>query len=165
MEVILLQSIRKLGQMGDVVNVKNGFARNWLIPQKLAARATEDAKKAFEAKKEALHQEDAKKLEAAKEMAGKLENFNTIIIRTAGDMGQLYGSVTPRNVADALKEKGFNVSRHDVAIPNPIKELGVYEVQIHLHANIEVSVLVNVALSDSEAGVQLKRFKEGDNAE
>lgn len=158
MQVILLESIRKLGNMGDVVTVKNGYARNWLLPQRKALRATEDAMKEFEAQKASLKAQDDKKKEEAVKAAEKMKDYNVVIIRTAGDMGQLYGSVTPRNVADFLTNEGFSVTRHAVAIPHPIKELGVHEAFVTLHSDITAKVFINVALTDAEAKTQLKNY-------
>lgn len=156
MEVILTERIQKLGNIGDVVTVKDGFARNFLLPRKKAIRSTENAKKQFEADRARIEAEHtAKKVEAEK--VGKvLDGKVVVVVRQAGDSGQLYGSVTSRDVAIALSKEGFDVSRQQVVITRVIKELGLHDAELHLHGEVVVNVRVNVALSVEEAHAQLQ---------
>ena len=151
MEVILLQRVAKLGQMGDVVRVRDGFARNFLLPQGKALRANETSRKRFERDKAQL---EARNLEAkteAEAVAGKLNGQTFVVIRQAGETGQLYGSVSTRDIADLATEAGFTVERSQVWLDRPIKMIGMHEVTISLHPEVEVPVTVNVARSESEA--------------
>ena len=151
MQVILLQRIGRLGQMGDVVNVKDGFARNFLIPQHKALRASKDNLAKFEGQRAQLeaHNLDLKK--DAEAVAEKLEGKTFVAIRQAGDTGQLYGSVSTRDTAEAVTSGGFKVDRNQVVIDKPIKTLGVHQVKIQLHPEVAVNVSLNVARSEDEA--------------
>ncbi|MCA0044683.1 50S ribosomal protein L9 [Celeribacter litoreus] len=154
MEVILLERVAKLGQMGDVVSVKDGYARNFLLPQEKALRASDANIKAFEAQKAQL---EARNLETKKEaaaLAEKLEGQKFVVIRSASDSGALYGSVTTRDAADAATENGFSVDRKQVALKAPIKELGLHEVHVILHPEVEATIVLNVARSFEEAELQ-----------
>ena len=156
MQVILLQRIGKLGQMGDVVSVKDGYARNFLLPQKKALRATEDNKKVFESKRAQL---EAHNLEAKKEAEAVAEKLNGklfVSIRTAGDTGQLYGSVSTRDIAEVVTAGGFTIHRNQVVIEKPIKALGVHEASIQLHPEVFATVKLNVARSTEEAERQAR---------
>ncbi len=156
MQVILLQRIGRLGQMGDVVNVKDGYARNFLLPQKKALRATEDNKKVFESKRaqlEALNLEHKKEAEA---VSGKLDGQNFVLIRAAGDTGQLYGSVSTRDIAEAITAGGFTVDRNQVVLERPIKALGLVPARIQLHPEVFSSVTLNIARSQDEADKQAR---------
>lgn len=151
MQVILLERIASLGQMGDVVTVKDGFARNFLLPQKKALRATKDNLTHFEKSRAQL---EARNLELKKEAAAvgeKLDGKIFVAIRQAGDTGQLYGSVSPRDISDLITAGGFSLERRQVILQQPIKELGVHQVTVALHPEVEVKVKVNVARSDDEA--------------
>jgi large subunit ribosomal protein L9 len=151
MEVILLERVAKLGQMGEVVRVKDGFARNFLLPRGKALRATEPNRKRFETQRAQL---EARNLELKSEAASVAETMNgqsVVLIRQAGDTGVLYGSVSGRDIADALTAAGFSVGRQQVAIASPIKTLGLHKVPVQLHPEVEVSVTVNVARSPEEA--------------
>lgn len=154
MEVILLERIERLGQMGDTVNVKPGFARNFLLPQKKALRATAENKARFEAERAQLEAENLKLKSEADSVAGKIEGLSVVLVRQAGDAGQLYGSVNARDVADAVTEAGFTVGRNQVVLDKPIKALGLYAVRLNLHAEVNGSVTVNVARSQEEAEIQ-----------
>jgi large subunit ribosomal protein L9 len=156
MEVILLQRIGRLGQMGDVVNVKDGYARNFLLPQKKALRATEANRKQFESQRAQLEADNLAHKSEADAVAKKLENQSFVAIRTAGDTGQLYGSVSTRDIADTVTAGGFTVSRTQVVLDKPIKSLGLHEVKIALHPEVVVKVLLNVARSEDEAARQAK---------
>jgi large subunit ribosomal protein L9 len=154
MQVLLLQRVEKLGNLGDLVNVKNGYARNYLLPFRKAERATKDSIAAFEARKVQLQAEsDARKQDAQKQ-AVKMEGLEIVIIRQAGESGQLYGSVSSRDIAEAVSAKGFAVNRSQVAMDVPVKELGIYRFRIALHPEVSTSVLVNVAMSEDEAKAQ-----------
>ena len=151
MEVILLERIEKLGQMGDTVKVKPGFARNFLLPQKKALRATKENQARFEAQRVQLEAQNLKRRDEAQMVAAKLDGLAILIIRQAGEGGMLYGSVTGRDVADAVKEAGFTIERRQVALDTPIKTLGASQVRISLHPEVNVSVKVTVARSQEEA--------------
>lgn len=156
MEIILTERVHKLGNIGDVVNVKAGFARNFLLPQKKALRATVEAKQKFEADRARIEAENAAKKVEAEKFATKLEGKVVIVVRQAGDSGQLYGSVTTRDVAAVLVKDGLNVIRQQITIPKVIKELGVHPAMVQLHADVIVPIRVNVALSVEEANAQLQ---------
>jgi large subunit ribosomal protein L9 len=154
MQVILLQRVAKLGQMGEVVNVKDGYARNFLLPQGKALRANDGNIKSFEAKKAQL---EATNLETKKEAAAfaeKLDGQVFVVIRSASDAGALYGSVTTRDAAEAATEGGFTVNRAQVVLDRPIKELGVHTVTVVLHPEVSAKVKLNVARSTQEAELQ-----------
>jgi len=156
MEVILLEHVEKLGKMGDVVNVKNGFARNYLLPQNKALRATEANKAVFEKQKAELEAHNKALFEEASKKAAALQGFSAVLIRQAAETGQLYGSVTIRDIAAAIKEAGYNVERRCVYLEKPIKDLGVYEVKLNLHPEVSQKIMVNVARTEDEAKKQAK---------
>lgn len=154
MEVILMERIEKLGQMGDVVNVKPGFARNFLLPQGKALRATEANKSHFEAQRAQLEAANLEKRSEAEAVAAKMEDVSVILVRQAGDAGQLYGSVNARDIADALTADGYTVDRTQVRQDIPIKNLGLHEVLVSLHPEVSITVTANVARSAEEAKIQ-----------
>ncbi|MCC5956512.1 MAG: 50S ribosomal protein L9 [Natronohydrobacter sp.] len=154
MQVILLERVAKLGQMGDVVNVKPGYARNYLLPQGKALRASDDNIKSFEHRKSELEAQNLETRKEAQAVADKLEGASYIVIRQASDGGALYGSVSPRDVADLLAEAGVKVEKRQIVIATPIKTLGLHNALIHLHPEVEVEVGLNVARSAEEAEVQ-----------
>ncbi|GAA3872899.1 50S ribosomal protein L9 [Celeribacter arenosi] len=154
MQVILLQRVAKLGQMGDVVNVKDGYARNFLLPQEKALRASDANIKAFEARKAQLEADNLETKKEADALAEKLDGQTFVVIRSASDSGSLYGSVTPRDIEDVAKENGFIVSRKQVVIGNPIKDLGLRDVTVLLHPEVEATVTLNIARSPEEAELQ-----------
>ncbi|MEQ9609426.1 MAG: 50S ribosomal protein L9 [Kiloniellaceae bacterium] len=156
MEVILMQRIEKLGQMGDVVSVKPGFARNYLLPQKKAMRATKQNMARFETQRAQLEAENLKHREEAERVAKDLEGMTVTLIRQAGESGQLYGSVTSRDVAEAVTAGGVSVSRGQVDLGPVIKMLGLHKVRVRLHPEVIVTVTANVARSDEEAKIQLQ---------
>ena len=156
MDVILLERIGKLGHMGDTVKVKDGYARNFLLPRNKALRATEANKKKFESQRADLEARNHELKRAASESAGKVDGAVVVIIRQAGETGQLYGSVSARDIADALAAAGHAVQRSHVAIQQPIKTLGLHPVPIHLHPEVESKVTVNVARSVEQAERQAK---------
>jgi large subunit ribosomal protein L9 len=156
MEVVLLERIEKLGQMGDVVQVKDGYARNFLLPRGKALRANKDNLSRFEADRAQL---EARNLELKKEAEAvheKLEGYSIIVIRQAGETGQLYGSVSPRDIAEGLTEGGFSVARGQVVLAAPIKTLGLYDVAVKLHPEVTSTVVVNVARTEEEAEAQAR---------
>lgn len=151
MEIILLERIDRLGQMGDVVNVKNGYARNYLFPQKKALRKTADNMKAFEAKRAEYEAMNAKLKADAEKLAKDLKGLSVTIIRQAAETGQLYGSVTGRDVCEAIAEKGFKVERRHVELNTPFKVMGVFDVVLKLHPDVQQTIRVNIARSEAEA--------------
>ena len=154
MQVILLQRVAKLGQMGEVVNVKDGYARNFLLPQGKALRANESNIKSFEQRKAQLEATNLETRKEAEALGEKLAGQQFIVIRSASDAGALYGSVTPRDVAEAATEAGFTVDRKQVVVLLPIKELGLHDVSVVLHPEVTVTVTMNVARSAEEAELQ-----------
>ncbi|MGR3514261.1 MAG: 50S ribosomal protein L9 [Paracoccaceae bacterium] len=154
MQVILLERVAKLGQMGDVVTVKDGYARNFLLPQKKALWASEANVKAFEADKAQLEAQNLETKKEAEAMADKLNGQQFIIIRQASDSGALYGSVTTRDAAEVATAEGFTVDRRQVQIVQPIKELGIHTVAISLHPEVDAEIELNVARSEEEAELQ-----------
>jgi large subunit ribosomal protein L9 len=156
MQVILLERIGRLGQMGDVVTVKDGFARNYLLPQGKALRATEANRKRFERDRAQLEARDLELKSEAQAVAVKLDGKGFIVIRQAGDTGQLYGSVSTRDIADAVTEGGFTIERRQVMLDRPIKALGVHHIRLQLHAEVEPHISVNVARSPDEAAKQAR---------
>ena len=151
MQVILLQRIGRLGQMGDVVNVKDGFARNFLLPQKKALRATEENRKRFESERTQLEANNLEQKKEAEAVAERLKGKTFVAIRSAGDTGQLYGSVSTRDIAEVVTAGGFTIERRQVIMEHPIKSLGLHETSVALHPEVIVKVTLNVARSADEA--------------
>jgi large subunit ribosomal protein L9 len=151
MEVILLQRIGRLGQMGDVVNVKDGYARNFLLPQKRALRATAENRKHFESQRAQLEANNLELKKEAEAVAEKLKGKIFVAIRSAGDTGQLYGSVSTRDIAEVVTAGGFTIERRQVILDRPIKTLGLHETSVALHPEVVVKVTLNVARSEDEA--------------
>ncbi len=156
MQVILLERIGHLGQMGDVVNVKNGYARNYLLPQKKALRATDANIAYFETQRVQLEANNLERKNEAEAVGEKLNGQTFVAIRQAGDTGQLYGSVSTRDISDAITEGGYSVERRQVVLNAPIKELGLHEVDITLHPEVSVKIIMNVARTDDEAERQAR---------
>ncbi len=154
MQVILLERIEKLGQMGDLVTVKGGFARNYLVPQGKAMRATKTNLEEFERRKVELEAVNLKRKDEAEAVAGKIDGKSVIIIRQAGESGQLYGSVGNRDIAEAFAADGVTFERRQVRLDQPLKMLGVHGVRVALHPEVDVEVKVNVARSEEEAEIQ-----------
>jgi large subunit ribosomal protein L9 len=154
MDVILLERVEKLGQIGDVVSVKAGFARNYLLPRKKALRANEANKKVFEANRATIEADNANRRVNAEAEAGSLEGKSIILIRQASNTGQLYGSVSTRDIAEALAEDGIKVAKSAIVLSRPIKAIGVHEVKVVLHAEVSRAITVNVARSPEEAELQ-----------
>lgn len=156
MDVILLERIARLGQMGDTVKVKDGFARNFLLPQGKALRANEANLKKFEGQRAQLEAQNLERKNEAQAVADKLEGKSFVVVRSAGETGQLYGSVSTRDIADIITEAGFSLHRNQVELNHPIKTIGLHNVLIVLHPEVEVTVAVNVARSAEEAERQEK---------
>ena len=156
MEVILLERIEKLGQMGDLVTVKPGFARNFLLPQKKAVTATEEHKVQFEGQRAHLVAQNLEQRTEAEKVGKKLEGKKIVIVRQAGDAGQLYGSVSVRDIANGVIEAGFSINKNQIKLANPIKSIGLHAVAVNLHPEVSVSIAVNVARSIDEAKIQDK---------
>ena len=154
MDVILLERIEKLGQMGDVVSVKPGFARNYLLPQKKAMRATENNRNSFDGQRAQLETVNLEQRGEAESVATKLDGLAFVVVRQASDNDQLYGSVTVRNVAHAITDAGFTVESKQVQLARPIKTVGLHDVIVKLHPEVSVTVRANVARSDEEAEMQ-----------
>jgi large subunit ribosomal protein L9 len=179
MQVILLERIRALGQMGDVVTVKDGYARNFLLPQGKALRATKENQARFDSQRVELEARNLEQKNEADAVGERLNDQTFVAIRQAGDTGQLYGSVSTRDIADMITEGGFNIARQQVVLSQPIKELGLHTVAISLHPEVEVNVTINVARSEDEAerqargedvlvlrdeGIELETFDPGRDA-
>ncbi|GAA6179054.1 MULTISPECIES: 50S ribosomal protein L9 [unclassified Shimia] len=154
MQVILLERVAKLGQMGEVVDVKPGYARNFLLPQGKALTASKHNIAGFEAQKAQLEARNLETKKEAEALAEKLDGEQFIVIRSASDAGALYGSVTPRDAADAATEAGFSLDKKQVALASPIKDLGVHAVHVNLHPEVQVTINLNVARSEEEAELQ-----------
>ena len=157
MEIILLERVEKLGQIGDVVKVKPGFARNYLLPQKKALRATKANLAVFEKQRVHIEANNLELKAEAEKVAGRMNDVQIVVIRQAGDSGQLYGSVSARDIAESLTTDGYSVDRSQVAIEHPIKTLGLEKVRLRLHPEVSVTVTVNVARSAEEAEMQRAR--------
>ncbi|MDR6757359.1 large subunit ribosomal protein L9 [Mycoplana sp. BE70] len=156
MDVILLERIAKLGQMGETVKVRDGFARNYLLPLGKALRANEANKKRFEAERSTLEARNLERKSEAQKVAEKLDGKSFVIVRSAGETGQLYGSVAARDIIETLSENGFNIGRNQVELNTPIKAIGLHKVVLHLHSEVELAVELNVARSADEAERQAK---------
>ncbi|MDV7270012.1 50S ribosomal protein L9 [Thioclava sp. A2] len=154
MQVILLERVAKLGQMGEVVSVKDGYGRNFLLPQGKALRASEANIKAFEAQKAQLEARNLETKKEAEALGEKLNGQQFVVIRSASDAGALYGSVTTRDASDAATAAGFTLDRAQVALAKPIKDLGLHDVHVRLHPEVDVVIVLNVARSVEEADLQ-----------
>ena len=154
--LILLERVEKLGQMGQLVKVKPGFARNYLLPQKKALRATKENLAYFESQRTQLEANNLHRKSEATEIGGKLEGLSVVVVRQAGESGQLYGSVSARDLAEAVSEAGFTIEKHQVVLERPIKSLGLHSVRIVLHPEVSVGITANVAQSAEEAQMQAK---------
>lgn len=160
MEIILLEKIERLGQMGDIVNVKNGYARNYLLPQKKALRKTKDNLAMFEAKRKEYEAYNLKLKTEAEAMAEKMNNLSVVIIRQAAETGQLYGSVTMRDICEAIHDSGFKIERQQIVMGQPFKNIGIFDVRISLHPDVSQTVRVNIARSADDAKRSFKKAQE-----
>ncbi|MFC3225673.1 50S ribosomal protein L9 [Marinibaculum pumilum] len=156
MEVILLERVDKLGQMGEVVRVKDGYARNFLLPQGKALRANKGNMARFEKERAQLEARNLERRQEAETVAGRMTDFSVVLLRQAGESGQLYGSVSARDIADAATEAGASLGREQVRLERPIKTLGLHDVRVDLHPEVTVEIQVNVARSAEEAEVQAR---------
>ena len=156
MDVILLERIEKLGQMGDVVTVKPGYARNYLLPQKKALRATESNRSAFDSQRAKLEASNLQNREEANRIAKDMDGLRVVIVRQASDSDQLYGSVTTRNVADAITTTGITAERSQIIMKRPIKTVGMHVIRVNLHPEVSVEIIANVARSEEEAEMQAR---------
>lgn len=154
MDIILLERVEKLGAIGDVVSVKNGYARNFLLPRSKALRANDANKKVFEANRARIESENAQRRQVAQTDATGIEGKTVTLIRQASNVGQLYGSVAARDIIEALEADGAKVGKNQIVLDRPIKALGVHEVKVALHAEVVVTIKVNVARSPEEAELQ-----------
>ena len=154
MEIILLERIEKLGSIGDVVRVRDGYARNFLLPQKKALRANDANRKVFEANRERLEQENAERRSEAEKAGGTIDGTEIVLLRASSNAGQLYGSVNVRDIVAGLADKGHTIDKRQVIMGHPIKSIGMHEVTIALHPEVHVKVKANVARSDDEAELQ-----------
>jgi large subunit ribosomal protein L9 len=156
MDVILLERIERLGQIGDVVKVKPGYARNFLLPTKKALRATGENKKRFEEQRAQIEANNLKRREEAEKIKGKVDGLKVVLIRQASETGILFGSVSSRDIAEGVTKAGFTVDRRQVILDKPIKTLGLHDVRVALHPEVVVKVTANVAKSEDEAAAQEK---------
>jgi large subunit ribosomal protein L9 len=156
MQVILLERVEKLGQMGDEVKVKDGFARNFLLPKKKALRATKANREYFQTQKAQLEARNLERKSEAQKVAEKLEGKTFMLLRQAGDRGQLYGSVSPRDIADAVSAGGFSIARTQVPLDHAIKSIGLHPLPVMLHPEVRVKVTINVARTEDEAERQAR---------
>jgi large subunit ribosomal protein L9 len=156
MQVILLERVENLGAIGDEVKVRDGFARNYLLPQKKALRATDSNRKVFEGRRAEIEARNAEAKAAAEKASGKVDGTSYVLIRQAGEAGQLYGSVSSRDIADEIVKSGAKVDRGSIVLDKPIKTIGVHDVRIRLHAEVYANVKVNVARSQDEAERQAR---------
>ncbi len=154
MQVILLERIPKLGQMGDIVEVKPGYARNFLIPQGKALRATKEAREQFEQRRKQLEAANLERRQEAEKVAGDIAGRSVVILRQASESNHLYGSVSARDIADAFTAAGVTIERRQVRLGEPIKTIGIHRVTVALHPEVEVELVVNVARSEEEAAIQ-----------
>lgn len=155
-EVILMQRIEKLGQMGEVVKVKPGYARNYLLPQGKAIRATKENLERFERERAQLEAQNLRRREEAERVAERVAGLSVVLIRSAGESGSLYGSVSARDIAEACKAAGLTIDRQQVQLDHPIKALGLWNIRVQLHPEVVITVTVNVARSPEEAARQAR---------
>jgi large subunit ribosomal protein L9 len=163
MQVILLERVENLGQMGDVVKVKQGYARNFLLPGKKALRATKENVGYFESRRAQLEADNLTRKSEAEAVAAKMDKARIVIVRQAGETGQLYGSVAARDISEGLTGAGYTVEKRQVVIDRPIKTIGIHSVRVVLHPEVSVGVLVNVGQSEDEAKLQAERFDRGES--
>ena len=161
MQIILLERVEKLGQMGDEVTVKPGYARNFLLPQAKAVRATDANRQKFESQRADLEARNLERRQEAERVAAGLEGMTVVLVRAASDMGQLYGSVNARDISDAIIAKGVKINRGQVLVEHPVKTIGIFDFRIQLHPEVIVGIQVNVAQSVEEAEAQAERHARG----
>ncbi|MCL4164507.1 UNVERIFIED_CONTAM: hypothetical protein GTU68_003792 [Idotea baltica] len=154
MDIVLLERVAKLGQIGDVVSVKNGYARNFLLPQRKALRATKANMAIFEAQRKEIEANNLQAKSEAEAVAGKMTDVSVTLIRQAGESGQLFGSVSSRDIAASLEEAGYKIGKNQVILDRALKTLGLYEIIVRLHAEVDITVTANIARSAEEAEIQ-----------
>ncbi|MBL4603279.1 MAG: 50S ribosomal protein L9 [Emcibacteraceae bacterium] len=154
MDIILLERVAKLGQIGDVVSVKNGYARNFLLPQRKALRATKSNMAVFEAQRKDIEANNLQAKSEAEAVAGKMTDVSVTLIRQAGESGQLFGSVSARDISVALEDAGYKVNKTQVILNRAIKTLGLYDILVRLHAEVDITIVINIARSVEEAEIQ-----------
>ena len=164
MEIILLQKINKLGNMGDTVHVKPGFGRNFLIPSGKALRATKENKEIFESKRAKLLEENKEAIEKADKIRTEVENLNLVIVRSASDTGMLYGSVTTRDISKLIGDNGITLSRKQISLDNPIKDLGIFNISVVLHPEVETKIELKVVRSLGDTGIVTEDDKGSDSS-
>lgn len=164
-DVILLERVEKLGQMGDLVKVKPGFARNYLLPQRKALRSTKENQERFEHQRAELEAQNLKRRDEAQRVAERVTGLQVTIIRQAGEAGNLYGSVSARDIAEAATAAGLSVGRHQISLDHPIKSIGLTEVRIVLHPEVTIAIAVNIARSPEEAERQARGEAAPEGAE
>ena len=162
MEIILLESFDKLGKIGDVVNVKDGFARNFLLPQKKALRANKSNKEYYEKIKSSLQERNNELIKNAKEISTQLQTKEITFIRQASETGQLYGSVSPKDISNYFKDENILIAPSNINLTTPIKKTGIFEVKIKLHADVLINILINVAISE-ESAIEQKKISISDS--
>ena len=162
MKIILMERVEKLGQIGDEVTVKDGYARNFLLPKQKAIRASKANRQRFETERTQLQTQNLERRAEASQAAEKMAGLTVMLIRQASDTGQLYGSVNARDVAEAVTEAGYTVDRHQLSLERPIKLLGMHTVNLQLHAEVAIPIKVNVARSEDEAKVHAAAAEEGE---
>ena len=162
MELILLERVEKLGQMGDVVKVKNGYGRNYLLPQGKAIRASKANLAEFESRKSELEARNLESLKEAKAVGEKLDGIEVVLIRQASESGRLYGSVNASDIAEALNNEGTKIERNQIVMERPTKAIGIYDYKVRLHPELTVTIHINVAQSDEEAQAQSERRARGE---
>ena len=160
MEIVLLEKIEGHGNIGDVVKVKNGFARNYLFPLKKALRATKENIAFFESKKSEIEKKNIEAINDASVIANKVNGLSLVVIRSAGDSGHLYGSVSSKDIASLLSIKGIQIDNKCIHIDNPIKEIGIYKLKVVLHADVKAEITINVARTEDEASKALNNLKK-----
>lgn len=165
MDIVLLERVEKLGQMGDVVTVKNGYARNFLLPQGKALRANKDNLSVFEAKRAQLEADNLSRKDEAQKVAEELEGKVVVLIRAASESQQLYGSVSTQDIARIVTDSGVTIDRKQVVLDKVLKNLGLHEVRVRLHPEVNVTIVVNIARSEEEAEIQARGESVADAAE
>ena len=165
MKIMLLERVERLGQMGDLVEVKNGYARNYLLPRGKAARATAENRARFERDRAEIEARNLERKQEAEAVAAKIQGLSVIIIRQASESGNLYGSVTPRNIAEACETMDLQIDRHQIVLERALKTLGLHDVRIILHPEIDATIQINLARSEEDARLQAEGLQVGGEVE
>ena len=165
MKIMLLERVERLGQMGDLVEVKNGYARNYLLPRGKAARATAENRARFERDRAEIEARNLERKQEAEAVAAKIQGLSVIIIRQASESGNLYGSVTPRNIAEACEAMDLQIDRHQIVLERALKSLGLHDVRIILHPEVDATIQINLARSEEDARLQAEGLQVGGEVE